>query len=312
MKRALILLAALAAPAAAQQFPQQAVPPEAIAPAPPSDLQPLDPATGPDTPPAPGSDWLHFPFPGDPRPPLPINGSQPDEQVVAGLSRDAVAITAAFDGSEILIYGAIRRETPIPAEPLDIIVTIEAPSQPLTIWRKARRFGIWVNTDRVEVGAAPSYYAVTTTRPLDEILDPGWDSRYRISLPQALRAFEGAHEVDDTLPFTQALLRLREEAGRFRLDEGGVVLVEDTLFRTDIRLPATLVEGDYKTRIFLLRGGQVVDVYQAPIEVRKVGLERWLYRLAFDQPFLYGLMSLAVAVIAGWGASAAFRKLRQG
>ena len=49
----------------------------------------------------------------------------------------------------------------------------------------------------------------------------------------------------------------------------------------------------------------------AAIEVRKVGLERWLYRLAFDQPLLYGLMSLAVAVIAGWGASAAFRKLRR-
>lgn len=310
MRWALILLA-LAAPAGAQQFPTQAVPPEAIAPAEDEGLQPLDPVAGPPEPPAPGADFMLYPFPGDPRPPLPTNGGAPEEQVVAGLSRDAVAITAAFDGSEILIYGAIRRETPIPADPLDIIVTIEAPSQPLTIWRKERRAGIWVNAERVEVGAAPSYYAVTTTRPLAEILDPAWDSRYRISLPQALRAFEGAHEVDDTLPFTQALIRLREEDGRFRLDEGGVVLVEDTLFRADIRLPATLVEGDYKARIFLLRGGQVVDVHQAPIEVRKVGLERWLYRLAFDQPFLYGLMSLAVAVIAGWGASAAFRKLRQ-
>jgi hypothetical protein len=52
-------------------------------------------------------------------------------------------------------------------------------------------------------------------------------------------------------------------------------------------------------------------MFVAPITVRKVGLERWLYRLAFDQPFLYGLMSLGVAVFAGWGASAAFRKLRR-
>ncbi|WP_425517180.1 TIGR02186 family protein [Paracoccus bogoriensis] len=257
-----------------------------------------------------------YPDPGLPRAPAPENvtppeAEQPAEQVVVGLSSDSVAITASFDGSEILIYGAIRRETPIPDTPLHVIVTVEAPSQALTIWRKARRAGIWVNTERVDVGAVPSYYAVASTGPLDQILDPAWDARYRISLPQAMRAFEGALEVRDTVPFTEALLRLREAEGRFLLDESGVHLAEETLFRADIALPATLVEGEYKTRIFLVREGQVIDVHRAPIMVRKIGLERWLYRLAFDQPLLYGLMSLAVAVLAGWGASAAFRKLRR-
>ena len=45
--------------------------------------------------------------------------------------------------------------------------------------------------------------------------------------------------------------------------------------------------------------------------MRKVGLERWLYRLARYQPFVYGFMSLAIAVFAGWAASALFRQLRQ-
>lgn len=252
----------------------------------------------------------------DPRPNLPRPATsepeKPTETVVAGLSRDSVAITASFDGSEILIYGAIKRETPIPeGTPLDIIVTVEAPSQRLTIRRKERVAGIWINTDKVEIGAAPGFYAVASTRPLDQALDPGWDNRYRISLPLALRSYAARSEVTDTVPFTEALIRLRQENGLYRLDEAGVKLVDQTLFRADVHLPANLVEGDYKTRIFLLREGRVIDVYRAPIEVRKVGLERWLYRLAFDQPFFYGLMSLAVAVIAGWGASALFRKLRK-
>ncbi|SIS55846.1 TIGR02186 family protein [Paracoccus saliphilus] len=237
---------------------------------------------------------------------------RPVEQVVAGLSRDSVAITASFDGSEILIYGAIKRETPIPdGPPLQIIVTVEAPSRPLTIWRKERKAGIWINTEKVEIGAAPGFYAVATSGPMSDILQEDWDRRYRISLPLALRAYAGKLAVDDAVPFTEALIRLRESNGLYRLDEGSVKLVDQTLFRADVRLPANLIEGDYKTRIFLLRDGQVMDVYRAPIDVRKVGLERWLYRLAFDQPLLYGLMSLAVAVIAGWGASAAFRKLRR-
>ena len=37
-----------------------------------------------------------------------------DEKIVAGLSQNRVSITANFDGSEILIYGAVKREEPAP------------------------------------------------------------------------------------------------------------------------------------------------------------------------------------------------------
>ncbi|TRW97459.1 hypothetical protein FNJ84_08085 [Paracoccus sp. M683] len=261
----------------------------------------------------PGDGAQVYPDPGQPPVVVPENQAEAPEKVVAGLSHDAVSITTSFDGSDILIYGAVKRETPIPeGDPLQVIVTVEGPAQPLTIWHKQRRVGIWVNTERVEIGAAPSFYAVASTGPLDRILLPEWDSRHRISIPLAMRSFAGPVEVADTVPFTQALIRLREGSGTYRLDEGSVTLTEQTLFRANVTLPANLIEGDYRTRIFLLRDGRVVDVYRAPIEVRKVGLERWLYRLAFDWPLIYGLMSLAVAVVAGWGASTAFRLLRRG
>jgi len=35
------------------------------------------------------------------------------EEVVLGLSKDQVAITATFEGSDILIFGAVKREAPI-------------------------------------------------------------------------------------------------------------------------------------------------------------------------------------------------------
>jgi Putative transmembrane protein (Alph_Pro_TM) len=56
----------------------------------------------------------------------------------------------------------------------------------------------------------------------------------------------------------------------------------------------------------------VVSSYETSIDVRKVGLERWLFVLSRQQPMLYGLMSLAIAIAAGWGASAAFRLARNG
>ena len=104
---------------------------------------------------------------------------------------------------------------------------------------------------------------------------------------------------------------LRSKANQYQLDEEGVTVDEQTLFRATVQLPASLIEGDYNTRIFLTRGGSVVAQYGTLIDVRKVGLERWLYNLSRENALLYGLMSLAIAIAAGWGASAIFSALRR-
>ena len=89
-----------------------------------------------------------------------------------------------------------------------------------------------------------------------------------------------------------------------------VLLLRQALFRTDISLPANLVEGPYMVRIFLTRGGEVVDMQESQIDVQKAGLERTLYRLAMEQPLIYGLLSLLMAMVAGWGAQELFKRLR--
>ncbi|WP_347311140.1 TIGR02186 family protein [Defluviimonas sp. SAOS-178_SWC] len=235
------------------------------------------------------------------------------EEVVAGLSHSEISITANFDGSDILIYGAVKREEPIPGgPPLEVIVTVEGPSTPIMVRRKSRTFGIWVNTAGVEVDRAPSFYAVATTGPLNEILSQTEDLRQKISVPQMIRSVGAPQEIADSPAFTEALIRIREGNGLYSLKEGSVALEEATLFRTDIDLPANLVEGNYLTRIFLLRDKLVIAKHEAFIDVRKVGLERWLYDLANGQPMIYGILALVLAALAGWLASTAFRLLRNG
>lgn len=233
------------------------------------------------------------------------------EEVVLGLSQDKVSITTSFDGDEILIFGAVKREEPIPSDSeLQVIVTVAGPSEAVVVRRKANRFGIWVNTDSIEVDAAPSFYAVASSGALSDVLNDTEDLRQKISIDRAIRSVGAPAHITDAENFTEAVIRIREEAGLYQHLEGQVALDQQTLFRTAIELPADLSEGDYATRIFLTRNGQIVSQYETTIDVRKVGLERWLYSLSRQQPFLYGLLSLAIAIAAGWGASAAFRLLR--
>lgn len=232
------------------------------------------------------------------------------ERVVLGLSQDEVAITATFTGSELLIFGAVQREEPKPTDSeLGVIIAVSGPALPVTVRRKERRMGIWVNTDFVEVDAAPSFYAVATSAPFGDLLKDLEDLRHSVSIPRAIRSVGAT--VADTESFTEALIRLRENDDLYQYLEGTVDLEQDTLFRTSIKLPANLTEGDYATRILLTRNGEIVDEYVANIPVNKVGIERWLYELAHEQAILYGLMSLAIAIAAGWGASAIFAALRR-
>jgi uncharacterized protein (TIGR02186 family) len=233
------------------------------------------------------------------------------EEVVLGLSKDEVAITTSFDGSEILIFGAVKRDAPIPGgDPLGVIIAISGPSEAVTVRRKEKRFGIWVNVDAVEIDHAPSFYAVATSGPLDDVLNDVEDLRYKISVPRAIRSVGAPMNVENPTAFADAIIRIRESTDAYQLLENEIKVDEQTLFQTSIQLPAALTTGDYATRIFLTREGKVVSNYETSIVVRKVGLERWLYTLSRENAFLYGLMSLAIAIAAGWGASAIFRVFR--
>ncbi|GGH35516.1 conserved hypothetical protein [Cribrihabitans marinus] len=234
-----------------------------------------------------------------------------DENVVLGLSQDRVAITSNFDGSDILVFGAIKRESPIPGgEPLQVIVTVSGPSEPVVVRRKERRFGIWVNIDSVLVDRAPSFYAVATSGPFSDVITNTEDLRHKVSIRRAIRSVGADMNIQGAQSFSEAVIRIRERAGLYSIRENTVAVDEQTLFRTSIDMPADLTEGAYATRIFLTRGGQVISSFQTTIDVQKVGLERFLYTLSREQPIVYGLMSLAIAIAAGWGASAAFRILR--
>ena len=230
------------------------------------------------------------------------------EEVVAGLSQSRISITTNFDGSELLIFGAVKREAAPPEGPLQVVIAVAGPSTPVTVRRKDRRFGIWVNAETVEVDRAPSFYAVATSGEWSDSLLEIEDLRHSISVPRAIRAVgTGSANPED---FTDALIRIRREAGLYQTLIGAVDVEEATLFSTRIGLPANLIEGVYDVRFFLTRNGRVIATGEKEIGVFKVGLEKFLYALAHQQPLIYGLLSLAIAVGAGWGASAAFRYMR--
>jgi uncharacterized protein (TIGR02186 family) len=238
----------------------------------------------------------------------PVAAPAAEETVIAGLSQSHVSITTDFSGSEIFIYGAIKREAPAPKGwPLDVIIAVTGPLEPAIVRKKERKFGIWVNDAGVKVDTAPSLYAIATTGPFRDIISFTDDFRYKVGIENLVHFIGETDDAEFKEGYPEALVRLRRAEGIYFEVSGGVKVTDETLFETRIQLPANLVEGDYKVRVFLLRDKNVMDVFESSIEVRKVGLERWIYTMAQEQSALYGLLSILVALTAGWLASTFFR-----
>jgi uncharacterized protein (TIGR02186 family) len=152
---------------------------------------------------------------------------------------------------------------------------------------------------------------VATSAPWDEVITPKQDAKHQVSVARAIKARQTAPADAEQERFTEAVIRIRSDENLYQLLENEVTVDQQTLFRTSIEMPSNLTEGHYDTRILLTRNGVVISTLNTEIDVRKVGLERFLFSLSREQPLVYGLLSLAIAIFAGWGASGLFSALRR-
>lgn len=232
------------------------------------------------------------------------------ESVVSMLSQNRISITANFDGSEVFVFGAVKREAPAPEDSeMEVIITLTGPLEPVLVRRKKKILGVWVNADTVEVDAAPSFYAVAANKPLNQIVSNVEDIFKDISVNQLIRSVGAPQHITDSPEFTKALIRIRESKGLYSTEPIPITVSDDTLFGAHFAMPANLVEGEYLARIFLVRNKTVVSEHSNKIDVRKVGLERWIYSEAHNHAFTYGLLCVLIAGLTGWAASVIFRRV---
>ena len=98
--------------------------------------------------------------------PLCAQTEAPTEAIVAGLSQSSVSITADFSGAEIMVYGAVKRESAIPeGDPLRIVVTVQGPSAPLKVRRDETATTVLGPSNRTDSISA-SANAVFSTTPI--------------------------------------------------------------------------------------------------------------------------------------------------
>lgn len=251
---------------------------------------------------------------------LPDKPSELPETVQADVSTRDVAVTSSFTGTEIVVFGAVdnsRQDSP-QAGLYDVVIVIEGVPGRVSTRRKSRVGGIWLNTRSMLFDDVPSYYAIASTRPLDEISSDATLIGYEIGFDHVRMTPIGNDgrplNASDRLPaaemqsFRDAVVRLKKKDGLYVAEEYSVAFIGRSLFRATISLPANVPVGPFVTRVYLFRNQQLLSQYNVRLTLGREGFERVMHDFALKQPLAYGVMTVVLAMLAGLAASTVFRK----
>ena len=247
---------------------------------------------------------------------VPAKPGEAPESIQADVHTRSVSITSSFTGTEIVVFGAVdnSRQTSPESGYYDVVIVLEGAPTELVARRKSNVAGIWVNTQSLTFDSVPSYYAIASTRPLDEIASQNVLSEQDIGFGAVrmapVKGWETGLITADLEDFRSAVIRVKRLAGLYKQEDYDVVFIGRSLFRAAISLPPNVPVGRLVARAALFREGRFLASYTTKVNLERQGLERFLYDFAIYRPVAYGLVTISLALAAGLAASAMFQRAR--
>lgn len=231
------------------------------------------------------------------------------EKLAQTVSSTQVLISSSFDGTTLSLFGTIEPDTP--GTPLsgvyNVIVTITGPLQDRVTRLKTNRFGIWSNTDQMVFKQFPSYYAVISSGKLQTIANEALLVEQAIPpKDQARRAAQGFSMKSEK--FGDELVRLMTDSGDLIVNESAARFLSNTAFVVQVFLPSDVANGPFLAHTFVLKDKQLVAEGSQGFNVRKSGFENFVFVASRQQPLLYGIVCVVLALGTGWLAGVVFRR----
>lgn len=243
--------------------------------------------------------------------PLLIGAAKP--VLVPDVSQRHIEIAYSFTGAELLLFGAIvypGGSAPDSADaPADVVVVVKGPVQSVLMRQKRKVAGIWVNADKMRFRSAPAFYAIASSRPIDQLVDDRTRAIYELGLDSLQLSPASSAPIAEQDRFAAGLVDLKRRSGLYFEAPGAVSITDGVLYRARIGIPARVPIGHFTAETFLIRDGHVLAVAVRDIEIRKSGFERFLARAAQHDSVVYGLVTVAMSIFMGWFAGWVARRV---
>ncbi|KTF68003.1 hypothetical protein ATB93_15595 [Sphingomonas sp. WG] len=242
----------------------------------------------------------------------PLVMGQAKPELVPDVSQRDIEIAYSFTGAELLLFGAILypggHATAQGQKPADVVVVVKGPTESVVVREKSKVAGIWVNADQMRYRSAPSFYAMASSRPINELVDERTRAIYELGLESLQLSPASAASPDVQARFDRGFVDLKQRSRLFYEAPRAVEITDGVLYRARLTIPARVPVGRFTAETFLIRDGRVLAAAVRPIEIRKSGFERFVATSADQHSIVYGLVAVGVSFLFGWGAGALWRR----
>ena len=237
----------------------------------------------------------------------PASAQAGDPILVPEVSQHHIRVRQGFTGTELLLFGAILDPSGRRAgRDHDIVVVLKGPTIPVQLREKQKIAGIWINADNTDFRSVPSFFALASSGPIDEMVDERTAAIYELGLDYLQLSPTGSIDPEEQARFIGGLVDLRRRGGLYQENQQGVSITEGVLYQARIAIPSNVQTGRYTAETFAIADGRVITSATSEIEVAKEGFERLVAVQAQDHALFYGLFAVGLSLLMGWLAGRAF------
>jgi hypothetical protein len=232
-----------------------------------------------------------------------------------------VNVSLAFSGQRVFLYGEAPEGT------VRVVSVIEGPTgSPVRLLQKGRVAFFWLGVRQYRLGGVPGLYLVDANCPLcnrpsdcphatdeaswNRVLAPLGYAAGRSALRDRadLECLSGPLKNGELDTVLNGYWEVQAGRGLFAVKGNAVRLNAARSYYHTFSLPPQSPDGRYLIATYFLSGDSLLAVEGNELFVRKAGLIATLSRLAEKRAAVYGVVTILIALAAGWVAGTLFRR----
>ena len=226
--------------------------------------------------------------------------------VISDIDKSNIELSTRFDGTSILVFGAISPEN----DSTSLLIEIIGPSTSVNIRKKVQIWGIWVNKKIAHFKDIPSFYQISISNPEHPVLIEIENQKLKSLIYDFLEINSTPKDDNFVEQYYIELTRLKKKLGKLSTFEEQVNIIDKKLFSHKVNLPKKIHPGIYKIKMTLIdQQGIELSKSEQSVKVLKVGVQEFLSYNSKNNPVFYGLFSVIIALFLGFSAAQLFRWL---
>jgi len=226
--------------------------------------------------------------------------------ITSEVSPDHISVGSLYRGSKIVINGETEADK-------EIIIKINSPAIKAHLRKKGKALGIlWMNIGELEFNPASDVYLIYTTGDIDGILSESEQEKFAIGYDAFKKIVDVSPVSDDAEKekWVEEFIRFKEKKDVYGVFPGKIeteTIGDKKSYNLTVDWPYEAPPQEYRVSVYAVKDNVVHDRSESPLIVEKVGVLRFLSNMAFNNALIYGIISIIIAVAAGFLVSLIFK-----